>query len=202
MGLAKKIRGLSRAIRILRYQVDTHRMSHMAESEKRDYLARWAERTGIRTFVETGTYLGKTAQFMASRVDRCHTIELSQSLYEAAKSSLARHQNVSIHCGNSAEMLPTILKEIDQPALFWLDAHYSAGKTAGSKAYNPIETELRAIFDHPVKDHLVLIDDAREFIGMNGYPTIRQMKNLVSRYGDGYTMIINNDIIVIHRADI
>lgn len=202
MGLAKRIRGISKAIRIVRHQIDSHRISHMSESEKREYIAGWAERAGIKTFVETGTYLGKTVRFMSGRVDRCYSIELSQDLYEAAKSSLARHQNISLYCGDSAEILPAILKEIDQPALFWLDAHYSSGKTAGGKDYNPIAAELRAIFDHPVKDHLVLIDDAREFIGMNGYPTIRQMRKLVSSYGDGYTMIINNDIIAIYREDI
>lgn len=202
MSLRTRLRKILKSYRILRNKIDSHRISHRSEDEKREYIASWASRAGMRTFVETGTHIGKTAQYMSSRLDRCHTIELSESLYEAARHSLADRQNVSLYRGDSADVLPTILAKIDGPALFWLDAHYSSGATAGGKDYTPIETELRTIFAHGVKDHVVLIDDARDFIGMNGYPTIKRLKTLVRDAGGGRKMIINNDIIVIYREDI
>ena len=198
----KSLRGLCKAYKILQSQVQTHRITHRTEEEKREYIASWVKRTGIKTFIETGTYRGKTAKHMSTLVERCHTIELSQSLYEAASEALGPHKNITLHQGDSATILPAILAEIDAPALFWLDAHYSAGTTAGAEAHAPIETELSTIFRHPVKDHVVLIDDARDFIGMNGYPTIKRLKNLVRKTSGGYKMIINNDIIIIYREDI
>lgn len=198
----KPLRGLYKAYKILQNQVQTHRITHRSEEEKREYISYWAKRAGFKTFVETGTYLGKTAKHMSAVFDRCHTIELSLGLYEAAKEALAPYENITLHQGDSATILPTILEKLDEPALFWLDAHYSAGPTAGAKASAPIETELGAIFRHPVKDHVVLIDDARAFLGMNGYPTIRRLKKLVRKTSGGYKMIINNDIIIIYREDI
>jgi len=198
----KLIRKLHRTYKILQNKVQSHDITHRSEDEKREYMSYWAKRAGFKTFVETGTYLGKTAKHISAFVDRCHTIELSQGLYEAAKEALAPYENITLYQGDTAIILPAILEKLDEPALFWLDAHYSAGPTAGAEARAPIETELGTIFRHPVKDHVVLIDDAREFIGMNGYPTIKRLKKLVRKTSGGYKMIINNDIIIIYREDI
>ena len=72
----------------------------------------------------------------------------------------------------------------------------------GAKRRTPILPELEAIFAHPIGSHVILIDDARAFLGMKGYPTIKKIERFVRKEGKGYKMIINNDIIVIYREEI
>ena len=55
--------------------------------------------------------------------------------------------------------------------LFWLDGHYSGEGTGGCDEVCPIIAELRLIAQSKRKDHCILIDDARLFIGEDGYPT-------------------------------
>ena len=59
---------------------------------------------------------------------------------------------------------------VDEPALFWLDAHYAGPLTARGMLDSPIVQELDAIRAHPVAGHVVLIDDMRYFTGTDGYP--------------------------------
>ena len=202
MNFLKPLRRLYRTYRILQNQVQSHFLTHSSEEEKREYVAHWARRTGYQVFVETGTYIGKTAIHMASICRTCHTIELSEKLYGAAKQALRPFGNISLHHGDSGAILPTILADIDEPALFWLDAHHSGGKTGGAERNTPILPELEAIFAHPIKTHVILIDDSRAFLGLKGYPTIKAVERSVRKAGDGYKMIINNDIIVIYNEDI
>ncbi len=202
MNLIKPLRNLYRTYRILQNQVQSHLLTHRSEEEKREYVANWARRTGCQIFVETGTYLGKTAIHMSSVCRTCHTIELSEKLHGAVKETLRPYGNISLHHGDSGAILPAILADIDEPVLFWLDAHYSGGKTGGAKRTTPILPELEAIFGHAIKTHVILIDDARAFLGLKGYPTIRAVERLVRKAGDGYKMIIDNDIIVIYHEDI
>lgn len=41
----------------------------------------------------------------------------------------------------------------------WLDAHYSGGTTAKGKKSSPLKDELEIIKKHPIKNHIILIDD-------------------------------------------
>lgn len=202
MASGNPLRKLVKVYRILQNLVQSHRLRHYSEQEKRHYLASWAEATGCQVFVETGTYNGKTARFMSSRCRNCYTIEHSRDLYLEAKALCAGHDNVELFHGDSAEVLPTVLAKISEPALFWLDAHYSSGRTAGETGRAPIFAELGAIFAHHITDHAILIDDAREFMGMNGYPTIKQLRRFVRKNGRDYGMMINNDIIVLYNSEL
>ncbi len=202
MNWMKPLRGIYKTYKILENKVQSHLLTHLSEQEKRDYLSYWAKRTGYGTFVETGTYIGKTTMHMASILDTCHSIELSKDLYDAARERLAGYKNINLYQGDSADVLPAILNQIDEPAIFWLDAHHSGGVTVGAKRRTPVLPELEAIFAHRIKDHVILIDDARAFIGMKGYPTIKKLERLVRSGTDDYKMIISNDIIVIYYEDI
>jgi hypothetical protein len=123
-------------------------------------LRRYANAFDLATFVETGTLAGATVATVADLFDRCFTIELSRELWERASAALANKENVSCLWGDSAVVLPEVLLQIEGPALFWLDAHASGGDTTHS-GRDPIFDELSAIYAHPVKRHVVLIDDAR-----------------------------------------
>ncbi len=81
---------------------------------------------------------------------------------------------------------------IQKPALFWLDAHECQIRLNSQNT--PIMQELGSIFQHKIKNHIILIDDARLF----DLPTIRKIKKMARRSGysteirDGLFRITNN----------
>jgi hypothetical protein len=78
--------------------------------------------------------------------------------------------------------------------LFWLDGHYSAGITARGDIATPISLELEAILSHPVKSHVILIDDARDFTGKDSYPFLDNLLHKI-RVDGNYSVEVTTDII-------
>lgn len=62
--------------------------------------------------------------------------------------------------GDSALELETILRKINQPICFWLDAHAGASKYAKGPADCPLIQELDIIAKHDIKNHIIAIDDS------------------------------------------
>jgi hypothetical protein len=155
-----------------------------------------------KIFVETGTYLGETVAEMSKHYSQIYTIELSEEYHRKAKVRFAENIGVSCLLGDSAYRLPDVLSEITEPAVFWLDGHYSAGETARSSKYDsPIQLELEAIFANDAKRHIILIDDARLFIGRNSYPKLSELDKFVRRHSR-YKLTIRDDIIrLIHDPE-
>lgn len=79
----------------------------------------------LRVFVETGTYRGGTTRLAAPLFDTVHTIEGSAARFEAGN-DLEWPHNVKRYCGDSGEMLEQVLNGINEPCLFFLDAHWIA----------------------------------------------------------------------------
>jgi hypothetical protein len=123
------------------------------------------------------------------------TIELSPDLHAAAKRRFAKVSNVRCLVGDSAILLPSLLSQTNEPCLFWLDAHYSAGATAKGDKATPISIELNAVLNHSVRNHVVLIDDARCFDGTHDYPLLSELKNSVCRMRPDLSCVVENDII-------
>jgi hypothetical protein len=165
-------------------------------------VKQFAREHGIRIFVETGTYLGDMVQAIKNSFQTIYSIELSPELYERAKKKFGNQKHVNIVEGDSSELLAHILDRVNEPCLLWLDGHYSEGITAKGKKETPILEELKAILNHPVKNHVILIDDARCFTGKNEYPTIERLKELIlSSYPD-YIFRVENDIIRVCRDNV
>jgi len=159
----------------------------------------YAAQFGIDIFVETGTYLGEMVGAVKYNFKRIYSIELSHELYENARKKFFKYKHISILNGDSAEVLPEILIYVEEPCLFWLDGHYSGGNTAKGEKETPIMEELKQICAHPVKNHLILIDDAREFTGQNDYPTIESLRTFVGARLPGYGFDVKDDIIRIYK---
>ena len=104
--------------------------------------------------------------------DRVVSVELSAELHAKAVRQTRHRRNVELLLGDSAKVLAGVLGALRQPALFWLDAHYSGGVTALGETISPISAELDLILGHAVRGHVVLVDDAREFhdSARSGYP--------------------------------
>jgi hypothetical protein len=150
---------------------------------------------GLRVLVETGTFLGNTVAANLDAFQVIHSIELSEEFYRRARRRFAQFPKVRLWHGDSTYVLASILGDIDEPAVFWLDAHFSGTGTARGASDTPIGAELQIIARHPVKRHLILIDDARCFDGTNSYPTIDECRVLATQLWPDHRFVVEDDII-------
>jgi hypothetical protein len=146
---------------------------------KHQVLQDFATKYNLKTLVETGTYYGGTIEAMKSSFDRIYSIELSENLYKKAKKKFKEFSHIELICGDSGVELINLLPQINEPALFWLDGHYSGGETARGEEDTPIYKELLHILNSPCKEHVIVIDDARFFDSDPSYPSIENIKDFV-----------------------
>jgi hypothetical protein len=155
----------------------------------------YAEKFGPRIFIETGTYTGETVDAVKDVFDKIYSIELGSALYEKAKERFAKYSHISIVFGNSAKVMPAILGRINEPCLFWLDAHYSGGITVKGENEPPVREELENILSHSVKDHVILMDDARGLC-------LPELRSLVLNRRPDFVFEVKNDIVRVHRTQV
>ena len=165
---------------------------------KRRIVREYARRFDTHILVETGTYFGEMIDATKHLFASIYSVELDETLCEKARKRFAKFHHISVICGDSGELLPDILSDIGEPAVFWLDAHYSGGVTAKADLDTPIVQELRSILSHPVVGHIILVDDARCFDGQSDYPTLEQVRELVAQYHPTWSFELCDDIIRIH----
>lgn len=151
----------------------------------------FAYRYGIDTFIETGTFRGAMVQAAKDVFKQVYSIELDPTLYIEARQKFESFPNVHIVNGNSADILKHLCGVIQEPTLFWLDAHYSGEGTARGEEDTPILDELHAIGRRSQAD-VILIDDARLF-GMYDWPTLEEIQ-MVARL-DKRIMTVEDNII-------
>jgi len=147
------------------------------------------------TFVETGTFTGEMVEAMRPHFRRIISIEMAPEIHRQAMRRFAGDPHVELLLGDSATVLPRVLEQIRHPALFWLDGHFMGENTARGKEDSPVRAELTALLGHPVRHHLVLIDDARLFTGSAGYPTIEELRGWIARERPGCDVQVDDDII-------
>ncbi len=152
---------------------------------------------GISTFIETGTYLGVTTNYVQSFFKKVFTIELSKLLADEATEYFASKNHVKVLQGDSGLMLEDIVKNNPEKKLFWLDAHYSAGITASSAKFGdtPISREIEVILDNWTKESVILVDDAGLFVGKDNYPTLEELTQFVTGKNLGLKVFVDKGII-------
>ncbi len=161
---------------------------------KREFLRSTAQRCGLHTLVETGTYKGDTVRALRSEFRTIYSIELDDVLYRAAVERCRKQQNARLLQGDSAVLIPQVLGKLKDPALFWLDAHYSGAGTAKADLETPILAELTVILAQAPTGSVVLIDDHRDFVGgAPDYPTVDAIQQ--SALSAGYTFAVKDDIM-------
>ncbi|MGI8707746.1 MAG: hypothetical protein ACR2LG_06070 [Actinomycetota bacterium] len=190
----------AKPIAVLAALIRAHDYSYPLPSQKRELLFRMAQDFDCREFVETGTFRGDTAAFMAGRGLRCTTIELEPDLAELARRRFEAGQSVRVLEGDSSVILPSVISELREAGLFWLDAHCSSGTTAGGGLAPPLLTELGLVLRDHRFDHCVGIDDARDLLGLNGYPTLTDVAALVSAHRPYYAVRLVADVVLIAPA--
>src|SRR5688572_12029307 len=115
---------------------------------KAEVIEAYRKKTGSRTLIETGTYLGDMVFVNLKKFSKICSIELDKHLSLYAQRRFKRFSNVRILQGDSGTILWEVLKEVKEPAIFWLDGHYSGGITAQGAKLCPILDELEAIFSY------------------------------------------------------
>lgn len=111
-------------------------------------------------FVETGTYEGFGVLLaLQAKFKHIISIEIDQNLYQSCKQKFSSYPHVDIYHGDSAIVLGKIIENISEPITFWLDGHNSSSIVLSKNT--PILEELEQINNHPIKNHIILIDDIR-----------------------------------------
>jgi len=147
-------------------------------------------------FVETGTYYGDTVAAIKDIYRSVISIEVDPALQQKACVRFSGDNKVKIVLGDCAKKLPEILVTLQEPAVFWLDGHYSGGETGKGEIEDPILVSLSQIAAHPVKGHVIFIDDARTFDGREGRPDISAVFNNIKKIDSRYIIRVQSDIIV------
>ena len=150
-----------------------------------------------KILIETGTYKGAMIKSCKKLFKNIYSIELDKNLYKEAVDKFQKFPKIKILNGDSGLELKKLLLEIKSPCLFWLDGHYSGGITAKGDIETPIVAELEAILTHNIKNHVILIDDARLFNGENDYPTIKELTAFIYERNNFLKICIENDLIII-----
>ena len=128
-------------------------------------------------WVETGTFLGETTDFLSNSYSFVYSVEPEKELYKNAMKKFL-NQNVELFNGVSEDVMPSLLLRLKGDINFWLDGHYSAGVTFKGNKNCPVEEELIAIKNNLLNFTKVsiLIDDVRLFLPTNttysDYPSI------------------------------
>ena len=151
-------------------------------------------------FVETGTFQGVTAIWAGKNFPTVVTIEASGQLHAQAVANFSHHKNIRFLLGNSPAVLRQIVPTLPPRTIYWLDAHWSGGVTAGQENECPLLDEISAI-DSP--EAFILIDDARLFLAPPPLPHKAEqwpdlasvMATLREKYPSRY-ILVSEDVII------
>ncbi|MBP9212088.1 MAG: hypothetical protein KBF97_04755, partial [Bacteroidetes bacterium] len=111
-------------------------------------------------------------------------------------------EHTFIYHSTGQRPLNGILQTLTVPALFWIDAPPAKGSSGTNAAHHPILLDLKAIRDHRIKQHMILIDHASLFSGIGRYPAIEEVKKIVNGFHRPMVMIVENDIIRLMDAEL
>lgn len=158
--------------------------------------------------IESGSLYGDTIQrALDCGYTTVYSIEIDEKLYKLVSGRFNKQieeGTVKLFFGSSIDVLPNVLRDIDEPVTFWLDAHLHEGDY-GVEHNAPIIEELDIISEHHVNNHLVMVDDMRiirkSSWGRGGLESLvlEGVKNINSDYNISYRDGINKDDVLIAK---
>jgi hypothetical protein len=151
--------------------------------------------SGFDTVIETGTFTGDMVDALVGHASRIVSIELDDGLYSRACERFKAVPGVELLHGDSSVLFPQVVAQLTRPAFFWLDGHYAGPLTARTELASSISSEIAALLDHPIGGHVVLIDDARQFSGEEGYPTVEGLRQGILARQPSAPFSVQDDII-------
>lgn len=119
-------------------------------------LNEFVEKYNIKNFIETGTLHGNGVQFaMRYDFESIHSIEIIEELSIKAKLKFSKEPRVTIHQGNSSDILKILLPTLEGNNLYWLDAHFPGMDSRHNKSFRDFPVEVEA----PLKNELKSIEE-------------------------------------------
>lgn len=139
-------------------------------------------------FIETGSYTGGGISAARWRgFEQIISIEYDKTLYDGCVNTFKDFDNVKLIHGDSATELAKVLNGIDEKATIFLDAH--------SIEVNPVLEELEAIKDSGFKEHIIWIDDKREFErAVWPHITVRKLLDILLEINPNYRIEFEDSI--------
>jgi len=161
-------------------------------------LTKYSNKNG--KWVETGTYMGGTTQYLAKRFPFVTSIEPSVTFYDYAKSRLRKVKNIALLHGTSESLFESALVSSAPVGNVWLDGHFSEEGTFLGDKVSPVEEELTAVQRNLDKFQalVIFIDDVRLFPRSEeedtGYPKFQWVIDWCKQ--NGFKWQIQNDILI------
>ena len=173
----------------------------------RSFVRSISKHFALRSFIETGTFVGDTIASLQQDFDKLISIELSEELYNKSRLRLGPFFNVELIQGDSAGHLPQALRQCNGGnSLVWLDAHYSGGVTAKGNKNTPIIQEIENVTRCGTGLDVILIDDLRLFWevkdgflqheSVGGYPPANAIVEQLNRQGNRYDCFVLLDALL------
>lgn len=155
--------------------------------------------------VETGTSRGAGVQnALDAGFTHVRSVEPFGPSFRHASARFDDDLRVRLFFGWSEERLWEMISDLWRTIVFWLDGHYSGDGTALGPKSCPLIEELTIISRHPIKSHVILIDDMRcwtkDAVGF-GREEIEAAVRAINpayeiTYIDGVDPVTPNDILV------
>jgi hypothetical protein len=161
---------------------------------KQRAVLEYADKFGLKTMVETGTYYGEMIAAVANRFRRIYSIELDHPLAQRAQHRFRHQSHVEVIEGDSQTVVPQLLQRINERCLWWLDAGY-CGWVGEIGNPNRLGSEFKAILDDPRFEHIILMDDADGINGEGGSPTLDQLIAMIETNYPGRHVEVARNII-------
>lgn len=163
----------------------------------------YRDRHGIKTFVETGTAGGHTAELAANLFEQVYSVEVDKERMVTASRRLAGYHNITLRLGDSVSFLESMRQQLHgNPVLYFLDSHWCGGERFGPEC--PLLRELQAIGKMFNERQVVMIDDARLFINPpppphrpEEWPTMDEIVSAVNAWCKPWRYFLDGDIIII-----
>jgi hypothetical protein len=118
------------------------------------------------TFIESGTYLGDTANYVSKFSSKVITLEPDLKLFEISRNRLQDVENIEV-LNLSSEDFFTGVGDLSGEINFWLDGHFSGHGTYKNSDETPIKFELMSVEKYlkNFKKIVIFVDDFRLFGG-------------------------------------
>lgn len=142
-------------------------------------------------FFETGSHRGDGIRgALDAGFQLIISVEIEQKFIDICKNRFPKeveYGKVQIIKGDTQKIMGEVINNINEPMTFWLDAHWDGDGDHGENLCSLYE-ELNFIKCHPIKDHLILIDDMRLMGGGMWGSNIQKEKiiSLVKQINNNY----------------
>jgi hypothetical protein len=113
-------------------------------------------------FIETGTLNGGTTFALEPYFNTLYTIEFSEKYYNKTKNRYIGNK-INFILGDSSVVFESLLPNITDKCIFFLDGHWSSGDTGNSNKDCPLDEEITHINNLFTNEAILIIDDFRLF---------------------------------------